>query len=114
MRKQIAAARRLPFQRLAQRSGIYRDEHEIILSRKMAFQRAGHLIDGRKMDEAVTCIVGIAAIDAVGFGLFPFNRAYRSCRPSSWLSRRLHRFGVSPGTRGGKALDIRSGSGLNS
>src|ERR1700704_3608179 len=53
MRKQRAAARRLPFQRVAQRIGIDRDQHQIALTGKPFRRGFGGLLGGGEMDETI-------------------------------------------------------------
>jgi hypothetical protein len=56
VREQRAAARRLPFEVLAQHRGIDTHEQEIALSGEMLFRGLNRLRCGREMDEAVVAI----------------------------------------------------------
>src|SRR5262249_42170434 len=61
MRKQITVARKLPFQRIAQRIGIDRNQHQIVSPRKILRRGRADLRGGGEMDEAVAGIDGSAA-----------------------------------------------------
>jgi hypothetical protein len=74
MRKQLAAARHLPFQRIAQRVGFDRDQYEIVNAEKMLGCGDAHLAGGGEMDEAVVSIHRRTAEDAGTFRLPP-NRS---------------------------------------
>ena len=56
MRKQVAAAGRLPSQRAGQRIGIDRHQHQVAGTGEMLGGGLGHLPGGRKMDEAVALV----------------------------------------------------------
>ena len=53
MRKQRAAARRLPLQLVAERVSVDRDQHQVALSRKPLRCGFGSLFGGGEMDKAV-------------------------------------------------------------
>jgi hypothetical protein len=69
MGKERAAARSLPFQVSAKPLGIDGNEDEILLPLEMRRQRAGKLVLGGKMDEAVAEIVGRPRKTPVSLGL---------------------------------------------
>jgi hypothetical protein len=60
MGKQLAAARGLPAQALAEPVGIDGEKHEIRLPHEIFGERAGNLVAGGEMDEAVAGVVGRA------------------------------------------------------
>src|SRR4029450_7148854 len=71
MRKQLAAARNLPFQRIAQCIGVDRDQHEIVNTEKMLGCGGAHLAGRGVMDEAVGYIDRRTAEHAGTFRLPP-------------------------------------------
>jgi len=73
MRKQRAAARRLPFQLVAERVGVDRDQHQVALPGKPFRRGFGSLLGGGEMDEAVLMVSRRAAIAAFAFGFAPFG-----------------------------------------
>ena len=83
MRKQRAAARRLPFQLVAKRVGIDRDQHQIALAGKPFRRGFGSLLGGGEMDEAVFRIDRRAAIDAGASRPRAIRMRCRFCRSAS-------------------------------
>src|SRR5262245_17383145 len=71
MRKQITAARKLPFQRIAQRIGVDRNQLQILSPGKMLRRGLADLRGGGEMDEAVARIDGSAAEHAGTLRLAP-------------------------------------------
>jgi hypothetical protein len=71
MRKQITVARKLPFQRIAQRISVDRDQHQIVSPRKILRRGHADLRGGGEMDEAVAHIDGSAAEHAGMLRLVP-------------------------------------------
>src|SRR5215510_1677951 len=71
MRKQITAARRLPFQRIAERIGVDRNQHQILSPGKIPRRGLADLSGGGEMDEAVARIDGSAAEHAGTLRLAP-------------------------------------------
>ena len=74
MRKQRAAARRLPFQPRAEAGGIDVQQHEIALAGEMLGRGFGRLLGGGEMDEAVLHVDRRATEDAVALGFAPQRR----------------------------------------
>src|SRR5215813_14824992 len=71
MRKQITAARDLPFQRIAERVCVDRDQHQILSPGKMPRCGLADLRGGREVDEAVARIDGRTAEYASTLRLAP-------------------------------------------
>src|SRR5262245_27729218 len=71
MRKQLAAARNLPFERIAQRIGVDRDQQETANTEKMLGCGGAHLAGRGEMDEAVAYIDRRTAEHAGTFRLPP-------------------------------------------
>ncbi len=74
MRKQRAAARGLPSQRLAEPRGIDADQQQIALAGEMLGRRFGELRGGGEMNEAVAQVGRGAGKAAGAFGLAPERR----------------------------------------
>src|SRR5262249_2489250 len=71
VRKQRAAARRLPFQRRSERRRIHRDEDEIRLTREVPGGGLRDLVRGGEMNVAVGAVDRCAAKAAVALGVPP-------------------------------------------
>src|SRR5262249_47975893 len=71
MRKQITAARDLPFQRIAERVCVDRDQHQILSPGKISHCGLADLRGGREVDEAVARIAGRTAEYASTLRLAP-------------------------------------------
>jgi hypothetical protein len=96
MRKQITVARKFPFQRIAQRISVDRNQHQIVSPRKILRRGRADLRGGGEMDEAVARIDGSAAEHAGMLRLVP------KCVCADLVDCRRHgapdsaaRFGVS-------------------
>ena len=73
MRKERAAARRLPAELLAERLGVDRDEEKVAMPGEMPRRRLAHLLGGGEMDVAVG-EVDRRAVEAAGLlGLPPLR-----------------------------------------
>ena len=71
MRKQRAAARRLPFQSVAQAGGVDAQQHKIALAGEMFRRGFGRLFGAGEMDEAVLHVDGRATEHAAALGFAP-------------------------------------------
>src|SRR5687767_12804973 len=98
MRKQRAAARRLPLQPRAERAAVDRDENEVALAGKPLARGLRRLLGGREMDEAVLPVHRRAAIGACMLGFVPFgggadlvDRCHRRITSGpAWLRKKLN------------------------
>src|SRR5579862_8228043 len=73
MRKEVAATRRLPFERLAKGLGLDLQDHEIVLAPEIAAGGFRHLRRRREMDVPVLEIDAGALESAFALGVFPDN-----------------------------------------
>ena len=73
MREQSAAARRLPFQLVAESIGVDSDQHEVALVGKPLGRGFRRLLGNREMDEAVAAVRRGAAVCAGLFGIAPLG-----------------------------------------
>jgi hypothetical protein len=73
MGEQRAAARRLPFQLVAERVGIDRDQRQVALAGEPFRRGLRGLLRGREVDEPVRPVDGRAAIAALALRLAPFG-----------------------------------------
>src|SRR6478672_9208654 len=69
MRKYSAAARRLPFQIIAEAIGVDLKQHQAGLPREMLVERAAQLMSCGEMDKAIAAIVGRALEATLAHGL---------------------------------------------
>ena len=80
MREQGAAARDLPFQRVAKSRCVNGDEQEVVLAGEMFRRRFFDLIRSREMDEAVREVDGGAVEDARRFSPRATRARRRFCK----------------------------------
>src|SRR5262249_39374002 len=71
MREQLAVARRLPPERVAQRIRVHLDQEQSGLAKEILCRGTGNLRGGGKMNKAVARVIGAAAINALPLGLVP-------------------------------------------
>src|SRR5207247_7179941 len=104
VREQLAIARALPAQRIAERITIDLDQEQACLAKEMLAGGLSHLRRRGKMNEAVAQVVGAAAIHTLTLGLTPggsgadfvdFSHRAEACLLSllGFLGRRPNRIG---------------------
>src|SRR5262249_16609011 len=71
MREQLAVARRLPPQRLAQRFRVHLDQDQSGLAKEIVCGGPCNLRGGGEMNKAVARVIGATAINALPLGLAP-------------------------------------------
>src|SRR5579883_2986476 len=104
MREERAVASAFPFEAVAQRRRIDREQHEVALPRPVLRRRVHDLRRRREVDEPVGLVLGRPGIDARCLGVLPF------VAPAHVIDRAwLHRATLAQGNGEGQGRDLRDG-----